>query len=162
MDAWESQEPGYQPSLCVLQHLERAVNAACAAPDQAAGGGRAQHPAATQGLAGDVPPNLATGAWTAEGTAGAGQQVGSVERGEACSGGQGAASSSGRGSAGEEGGERVRSMLLCGADMVESLVVPGVWRPEHVRAILADHGVVCIDRRVHAAPNLGRFVQGQR
>jgi hypothetical protein len=43
---------------------------------------------------------------------------------------------------------RVRSMLLCGADMVESLTVPGVWRPEHVRHILQDHGLVCIGRCV--------------
>ncbi len=38
-------------------------------------------------------------------------------------------------------------MLLCGADMVESFLAPGVWRPEHLRAILGDdHGVVCIAR----------------
>ncbi len=37
-------------------------------------------------------------------------------------------------------------MLLCGADMVESLAVPGVWKPEHVRSILEDYGVVCISR----------------
>ncbi|KAK9904145.1 hypothetical protein WJX75_005392 [Coccomyxa subellipsoidea] len=54
---------------------------------------------------------------------------------------------------------RVRSMLLCGADMVESLTVPGVWRPEHVRHILQDHGLVCIGRvnsdvrRLMADPN---------
>lgn len=41
---------------------------------------------------------------------------------------------------------RVRSMLLCGADMVESLTVPGVWHPDHVRHILQDHGLVCIGR----------------
>ncbi|CAL8470875.1 g10417 [Coccomyxa elongata] len=41
---------------------------------------------------------------------------------------------------------RVRSMLLCGADMVESLTVPGVWQPDHVRSILQDHGLVCIGR----------------
>ncbi|BDA45530.1 Nicotinamide/nicotinic acid mononucleotide adenylyltransferase [Coccomyxa sp. Obi] len=41
---------------------------------------------------------------------------------------------------------RVRSILLCGADMVESLTVPGVWRPDHVRHILQDHGLVCIGR----------------
>jgi len=40
-----------------------------------------------------------------------------------------------------------RVMLLCGADMVESFLAPGVWRPEHLRAILGDdHGVVCIAR----------------
>ena len=40
-----------------------------------------------------------------------------------------------------------RVMLLCGADMVESFLAPGVWKPEHLRAILGDdHGVVCIAR----------------
>lgn len=41
---------------------------------------------------------------------------------------------------------RIKAMLLCGADMVESLALPGVWRPEHVRSILGDHGIVCISR----------------
>ena len=40
----------------------------------------------------------------------------------------------------------IRVMLLCGADMVESLVLPGVWQPEHVQTILGDYGVVCISR----------------
>ena len=40
-----------------------------------------------------------------------------------------------------------RVMLLCGADMVESFLAPGVWRPEHLRTILGDdHGVVCVAR----------------
>ncbi|EIE20283.1 Nucleotidylyl transferase [Coccomyxa subellipsoidea C-169] len=52
---------------------------------------------------------------------------------------------------------RVRSMLLCGADMVESLTVPGVWRPEHVRHILQDHGLVCIGR-IHS--DVRRLMEG--
>ena len=40
----------------------------------------------------------------------------------------------------------IRVMLLCGADMVESLVLPNVWQPEHVQTILGDYGVVCISR----------------
>ena len=40
-----------------------------------------------------------------------------------------------------------RVMLLCGADMLESFLAPGVWRPDHLRTILGDdHGVVCIAR----------------
>ena len=146
VDAWESQQRSYQPSLCVLQHLERAVNAACCAPDQAGGSGRAEHPAAAQALA--------AGAQKEEAASWAGG-AGGAERGGS-SGGPGAASSSGRGGA-PQGGPRVRSMLLCGADMVESLVIPGVWRPEHVRAILADHGVVCIDRRA-AVLSVGNMI----
>lgn len=42
----------------------------------------------------------------------------------------------------------IRSMLLCGADMAESMTVPGVWRPEHVHQILNEHGLVCIERQV--------------
>ena len=43
-------------------------------------------------------------------------------------------------------GARVRSMLLCGADVVASFGVPGVWQEEGLRRILRDHGVVCIAR----------------
>lgn len=38
------------------------------------------------------------------------------------------------------------TMLLCGADMLESFIKPGVWFPEHVEEILGKHGVVCIAR----------------
>lgn len=42
-----------------------------------------------------------------------------------------------------------RVMLLCGADMLESFLAPGVWRPDHMRDILGDdHGVVCIARSI--------------
>ena len=33
-------------------------------------------------------------------------------------------------------GGRPRVMLLCGADLVESFVTPGVWRQEHLAQIL--------------------------
>ena len=39
-------------------------------------------------------------------------------------------------------------MLLCGADMLESFIKPGIWFPEHVEEILGQHGVVCIARWV--------------
>lgn len=37
-------------------------------------------------------------------------------------------------------------MLLCGADLLESMCKEGVWKPEHVEAILKDNGVVCLVR----------------
>lgn len=37
-------------------------------------------------------------------------------------------------------------MLLCGEDLVESFLKPGVWKPEQLDAIFKDHGVVCISR----------------
>lgn len=37
-------------------------------------------------------------------------------------------------------------MLLCGADLLESMCVEGVWKPEHVEGILKDNGVVCLVR----------------
>ncbi|KAK9807240.1 hypothetical protein WJX73_001226 [Symbiochloris irregularis] len=40
-----------------------------------------------------------------------------------------------------------RAMLLCGADLLESFVKPGVWRDGHVRHILEQHGVVCVARK---------------
>lgn len=36
--------------------------------------------------------------------------------------------------------------MVCGADVLESFVTPGVWVEEQVREILNDHGVVCITR----------------
>lgn len=62
-----------------------------------------------------------------------------------CPAGTQAASSSGEPC---EGSTRIRAMLLCGADMVASLAAPGVWKPEHVRVILGEHGLVCINRWV--------------
>jgi len=38
-------------------------------------------------------------------------------------------------------------MLLCGEDLVDSFLKPGVWKPEQVEAIFKDHGVVCISRQ---------------
>ncbi|KAG8568367.1 hypothetical protein GDO81_013969 [Engystomops pustulosus] len=36
--------------------------------------------------------------------------------------------------------------LLCGADFLESLGVPNLWKPEHVREIVSSFGLVCITR----------------
>ena len=46
------------------------------------------------------------------------------------------------------GSRGATTMLLCGADMLESFIKPGVWFPEHVEEILGKHGVVCIARWV--------------
>ena len=40
----------------------------------------------------------------------------------------------------------VTSMLLCGADLLQSFATPGVWIPEQLERILSDHGVVCVTR----------------
>ncbi|KAG9482474.1 hypothetical protein GDO78_011257 [Eleutherodactylus coqui] len=36
--------------------------------------------------------------------------------------------------------------LLCGADILESLGVPNLWKPEHVNEIVSSFGLVCITR----------------
>ena len=36
--------------------------------------------------------------------------------------------------------------LVCGSDLVESMLTPGVWREEQVTSILRDYGLVCISR----------------
>lgn len=46
----------------------------------------------------------------------------------------------------EPGEERVRVMLVCGADLVASFAQPGVWLPDHVHTICGDFGVVCMKR----------------
>jgi len=42
--------------------------------------------------------------------------------------------------------EKVRVMLLCGTDLLESIVTPGVWIPDQVRTLLQEYGIVCINR----------------
>ncbi|KAL0029258.1 hypothetical protein WJX79_006000 [Trebouxia sp. C0005] len=49
-------------------------------------------------------------------------------------------------SASQQISRQVTSVLVCGADVLESFVTPGVWVEEQVRQILNDHGVVCITR----------------
>ncbi|EFC50192.1 predicted protein [Naegleria gruberi] len=40
----------------------------------------------------------------------------------------------------------LRIMLLCGADLLQSFVKPGVWIPEQVEYILSKFGACCIER----------------
>ncbi|KAF0983218.1 hypothetical protein FDP41_010283 [Naegleria fowleri] len=49
-------------------------------------------------------------------------------------------------SSGNSDDQKVRIMLLCGADLLESFVKPGVWIPEQVEYILSTYGVCCIER----------------
>ena len=53
-----------------------------------------------------------------------------------------------------EDGKRVRVILLCGADLLESFVKPGVWIPEQVGYILENFGVCCIERGGVSITNL--------
>ena len=46
---------------------------------------------------------------------------------------------------------QVKTMLVCGADVLESFIKPGVWVEEQVRRILGDHGVVCIARYINSS-----------
>ena len=40
----------------------------------------------------------------------------------------------------------LRVMLLCGADLLASMVQPGVWQEAHLRRILGEFGVVAVGR----------------
>eukprot|EP00250_Pteridium_aquilinum_P010091 c19150_g1_i1 orf=500-1198(+) len=40
----------------------------------------------------------------------------------------------------------IQVMLLCGADLLESFTVPGVWLPDQVETICRDYGLVCVQR----------------
>ncbi|KAG6544023.1 hypothetical protein Mapa_014546 [Marchantia paleacea] len=44
------------------------------------------------------------------------------------------------------GDEKVRVMVLCGADLLESFTDPKSWIPDQVQTICNEHGVVCISR----------------
>jgi len=39
-----------------------------------------------------------------------------------------------------------RVVLVCGADVVESMADPAIWRQDLLEKLLSDHGVVCISR----------------
>jgi len=45
----------------------------------------------------------------------------------------------------DRGGQEVKVMLLCGADILESMVTPGVWMEADLKVILS-RGIVCIKR----------------
>lgn len=42
----------------------------------------------------------------------------------------------------------LRVMLLCGADLLASMLQPGVWQEAHLRSILGEYGVVVVGRCV--------------
>jgi nicotinic acid mononucleotide adenylyltransferase len=39
-----------------------------------------------------------------------------------------------------------RVLLACGADLLQSMLLPGVWAPEDLEVILGRFGVVCLER----------------
>ena len=47
--------------------------------------------------------------------------------------------------------------LLCGADLLESFSVPGLWELDDIRSIVRDHGIVVITRE---GSNPGEYIQG--
>ncbi|XP_066493481.1 nicotinamide/nicotinic acid mononucleotide adenylyltransferase 1 [Tiliqua scincoides] len=49
-----------------------------------------------------------------------------------------------RPSSGTEGAPQVK--ILCGTDLLESFQVPGLWKPEDIKEIVSNHGMVCITR----------------
>ncbi|CAL1353904.1 unnamed protein product [Linum trigynum] len=42
--------------------------------------------------------------------------------------------------------ESLKVMLVCGADLLQSFSIPGVWIPVQVRTICRDYGIACIHR----------------
>eukprot|EP00123_Amoebidium_parasiticum_P009414 comp19456_c0_seq1/m.22625 comp19456_c0_seq1/g.22625 ORF comp19456_c0_seq1/g.22625 comp19456_c0_seq1/m.22625 type:complete len:220 (-) comp19456_c0_seq1:138-797(-) len=45
-----------------------------------------------------------------------------------------------------DGKEPVQVRLLCGADLLDSFRVPGLWQTDDMERILGQHGIVCITR----------------
>ncbi len=50
-----------------------------------------------------------------------------------------------------------RVMLACGADLLQSMLLPGVWAPEDLEVILGRFGVVCLER--HDQANLEKLLE---
>ncbi|CAN1133526.1 Nicotinamide/nicotinic acid mononucleotide adenylyltransferase [Linum perenne] len=45
--------------------------------------------------------------------------------------------------------ESLKVMLVCGADLLQSFTIPGLWIPDQVRTICRDYGIACIRREGH-------------
>jgi nicotinamide mononucleotide adenylyltransferase len=43
-------------------------------------------------------------------------------------------------------GQYVQLKLLCGADLVESFNVQGLWREDHIKEIVSEYGLAIINR----------------
>lgn len=43
-------------------------------------------------------------------------------------------------------GDKVQVKLLCGADLLESFAIPGLWADDDIEAILSAHGIVVVTR----------------
>ena len=160
---WEAAQPAYQRSLWVLESVQRRLRTPLALAGSGAGDGC---------TAADVPSSEQLGKRDAVGTGdvcqsslparpagapaagdnsaalGSAQPSADSKPSTAAASGNGAGPEGGGGSAGSAGlpGPAVRSMLLCGADVVASFGAPGVWREDLLRGILSNHGVVCIAR----------------
>ena len=52
-------------------------------------------------------------------------------------------------------GQDVKLKLLCGADLVESFNVPGLWKEDDIKAIVSDYGLAIINR---AGSNPEKFI----
>jgi nicotinic acid mononucleotide adenylyltransferase len=144
VDSWEAEQPTYQRSLMVLQRVEDALN------DQHSGDWRICLVRFSCTAHSVLARHIELTCWHRLAAHTGYSSTGSSKSRWAfmsaiCSAGTQAASASSEPS---EGDTRIRAMLLCGADMVASLAVPGVWKPEHVRVILGEHGLVCISRWV--------------
>lgn len=160
---WEAAQPAYQRSLWVLESVQRRLRAflASAGPDTGDGGTSADIPSSEQSGIRDAvgtgevcesslpaDPAGAPAAGDSAASLGSAQPSADSKLSTVTAAGNGAGPEGGGGNAGPAGlpGPAVRSMLLCGADVVASFGAPGVWREDLLRGILSNHGVVCIAR----------------
>jgi len=60
--------------------------------------------------------------------------------------------------------ERIRTLLLCGADLLHSFLTPNLWSDEDIEKILREHGLACLQREgtdlatvISASPILSQY-----
>ncbi|KXZ49156.1 NIC1 protein [Gonium pectorale] len=163
---WEARQPGYTRTLAVLRRVEAELQ------DWLAGAGAretsAPLPEATGGAAATASTAAATTTMAMASTAplpsppsapGAPSAAAVPHLGAQAAAGAGAVArldtepvprptaAAPRPRAQRPGAQQpgpVRAVLLCGADVLASMAVPGVWRDPEV--ILREHGVVCVAR----------------
>jgi nicotinamide mononucleotide adenylyltransferase len=136
VDDWEARQPGYTRTLQVLRHVQAELGKLPWWDEATAAGSEAAAPA--------------DGA-SCRDSRGSGDAVVAASSGSSSSSRSSSSSSSSQrgptaGADATQGGEqqRVRVMLLCGADLLATMAAPGVWMEP--AALLREHGVVCVDR----------------
>lgn len=153
---WEAQQSSYTPSLYVLRHTQQELGQWLRSGGQPLPLEQSHEQPV---LAGSSQDSASANAADHHQTVVKEQQPGQGAEAAASTCTPQAAAAAGQQSTGHPPTQRAevpQVMLLCGADVLESLTRPGVWHQPDT--LLQEHGVVCVDRMAgHGALAPGRI-----